>query len=428
MESFGTRLKAARRRVGLSQVDVGGDKYSGSYVSHLESDRRQPTFDMAEYFASRLHVPLNDLLGDHRPGSPLVEGEIDTLVADLSARAAWMDHDFVRASKEAERAASAAQRCRRADSWWASTSLRAQSLLAVGEYERCWQLAEMLAAHEIAAPSGAMRAEMLALASKARRAKGQLIEATARAEAAIAAGLEPPTAYAPLANAYIAAIAVLGETRRMEDSLALAEQLRVVREHVESQHLRGLIAWTLGNLDFLAKNVERGEAEHAIATELLKPEVNLRNWARFRGASATMRMSAGIYTGVRDQLDQSKLALTLVGHTGDRMSLEVSYAKLAIGEHDFERAVVIIDELLADPNTLPSNLQAEAGLVRAQALGELGRISEAQEAVMLAATLFEEAGAYPRAIAAWKMHADLTHPGGWNHSEHIAGMTGVPQP
>lgn len=428
MESFGNRLRAARRRAGLSQVEVGGDKYSGSYVSHLESERRQPTLDMAEYFALRMHVPLTELLGDAQQGSQLAAGEIDTMVADLNARTAWMDHDFEQASKEAERAASAAQRSRRVDSWWASTSLRAQSLLAVGQYERCWQLAEMLAEHHVAAPSGAMRAEMLALASKARRADGQLIEATVRAEAAIAAGLEPPTAYAPLAHAYMAAISALGETRRLEDSLAIAERLRAVREHIESQHLRGLIAWTLGNLEFLADDVARAESEHAIATELLKPEVNLRSWARFRYASATMRMSAGIFTGVRAQLDQARLALSLVGHPGDLLSLDLGFAQLAIGEEDFGRAVEIIDEVLAEPNTPPSNLRAEAGLVRAQALSELGRTGEAQQAVMLAATLFEEAGAYPRALAAWKLHADLTHPGGWHVSNRHAGLTAAPQP
>ena len=37
---FGARLREHRRSRGLSQCDLGGDRFTGSYISHLESGRR----------------------------------------------------------------------------------------------------------------------------------------------------------------------------------------------------------------------------------------------------------------------------------------------------------------------------------------------------------------------------------------------------
>ncbi len=414
--------------MGMSQVDVGGDRYSGSYVSHMESGRRQPTADVAEYLAARMHVSLTDLLGSEPAVFAAQAADRDLLLADLSARTAWLEHDFAQAGKEAKRAGAAARRSGRLDSWWVSTSLRAQSMLAIGEYAECWELAEMLADHEIAAGSGAMRAEMLVLASKSRRAEGQLIEAGSRAQAAIEAASTQPPAHGPLAHAYMAAIAAAAESGRIEDAVPFADRLRLVREHVESEHVRGLTAWSLGNLDFLGDNVERGKAEHASASRLLRPEANLRAWARFRHASASMHVAAGITAGAREQLDRAGVALSLVGHVGDERQLQMAYAELAVAEGDYTGALSRIDAALADPCPLPSNEQADAEIVRATALNELGRSAQAQLALVRAATQYEEAGAYPRALMAWKKHADLTHPTGLRSLILSAGVVHSPQP
>ena len=37
---FGVLLRQARKRKGWSQTELAGDKYTGSYISHLESGRR----------------------------------------------------------------------------------------------------------------------------------------------------------------------------------------------------------------------------------------------------------------------------------------------------------------------------------------------------------------------------------------------------
>ncbi len=40
---FGVMLRQARKSKGMSQAELGGDKFSGSYISHLESGRRAAT-------------------------------------------------------------------------------------------------------------------------------------------------------------------------------------------------------------------------------------------------------------------------------------------------------------------------------------------------------------------------------------------------
>lgn len=421
METFGSRLRTARRRLGMSQVDVGGDRYSGSYVSHLESGRRQPTIDIAEHLATQMHVPLAELLGGDASHFQVTTAERTTLVHDLSARAAWREHDFTRANADAERAATAALGSHRMDSWWAATSLRAHSMLALGEYTLCWELAEMLAGHEVAAGSGAMRAEMLVLAAKARRSRGQLSVARARAEDAIAFASQPPGAQTPLALAYMEAIAAVADLGLAEEATLLADRLRVVREHVDSRQVRGQIAWSLGNLDYLvAKDLDRGQAEHRRAEELLRPEADLRAWARFRSASSRVQLAAGIIPGARERLDQAATVLPLVGDADAERELEMGYAELAYAEGDYDLAIVRVEAALAPPCPLPDNQRAEAELTRARSLRRLTRTVEAQQSLLRAATMFENSGALQRATQALKLHAELSDPVGWGQVSQLA--------
>jgi len=60
-ETFGARLRRARTAAGLSQTALAGDDLSPSYVSHLESDRREPTPAVVVRLAARLGVSPADL-------------------------------------------------------------------------------------------------------------------------------------------------------------------------------------------------------------------------------------------------------------------------------------------------------------------------------------------------------------------------------
>ena len=58
-------------------------------------------------------------------------------------------------------------------------------------------------------------------------------------------------------------------------------------------------------------------------------------------------------------------------------------------------------------DSLPPNTRGEAETLRHRALHALGRDEEAAAALTLAALLFEEAGAYRRALDAWRTQAGV---------------------
>jgi transcriptional regulator with XRE-family HTH domain len=68
MESApGTRIRALRRRLGLSQTDLGAPEYSASYISLIEAGKRVPELHVLEYLAARLDTSAQFLLHGTEP-------------------------------------------------------------------------------------------------------------------------------------------------------------------------------------------------------------------------------------------------------------------------------------------------------------------------------------------------------------------------
>ncbi len=62
MNTFSERLRRLRQAANLSQVQLAGDDLSPSYISLLESGKRQPSDDVAALLAERLGCAVDDLL------------------------------------------------------------------------------------------------------------------------------------------------------------------------------------------------------------------------------------------------------------------------------------------------------------------------------------------------------------------------------
>ena len=54
---FGNRLRYARMKKGLSQRELGGEKFSASYISRIESGARPPTQAVLEELSRVLEIP-----------------------------------------------------------------------------------------------------------------------------------------------------------------------------------------------------------------------------------------------------------------------------------------------------------------------------------------------------------------------------------
>lgn len=62
LAELGTRLRAARVALGLTQAQLAGDTVEAAYVCRVEVGRRRPTLRVLTALAERLGVPLEDLL------------------------------------------------------------------------------------------------------------------------------------------------------------------------------------------------------------------------------------------------------------------------------------------------------------------------------------------------------------------------------
>lgn len=59
--TFGKRLRDYRKRLGLTQEDLSGDRYSAAYISHLEAGKREPSNEAIGYIADRLGISVEEL-------------------------------------------------------------------------------------------------------------------------------------------------------------------------------------------------------------------------------------------------------------------------------------------------------------------------------------------------------------------------------
>ncbi|MEJ2577770.1 MAG: helix-turn-helix domain-containing protein [Kineosporiaceae bacterium] len=64
METLGERIRSYRQRARLSQSELAGDEFSASYISLIESGRRQPSSDALTVLARRLDCRVRDLTAD----------------------------------------------------------------------------------------------------------------------------------------------------------------------------------------------------------------------------------------------------------------------------------------------------------------------------------------------------------------------------
>ncbi|MGD7705475.1 helix-turn-helix domain-containing protein [Microlunatus sp. Y2014] len=407
VDTFGSRLKDLRLRARLSQSEAGGERYSGSYISHLESGRRLPNDDVIRYLADRLGVKDDELFGADRRSYAVGSTDLSLLEADAAVREAERNGDPAELNARAEVASAMAAKSQRADIWWHAVRCQMHARAAMGEFAAAGELGDELLRHPITQGSARLQVEILSHMARSRRARGQLVQASDLAERAVELSTEPgvtPNVRAEALMSQISTMMDIGQASAVTTPMA---QLREIRSEVIGAQVLGQVAWVLGNLAFVAGETELGEREHATALELLKPEVDLNMWARLRQASARFRLEAGHPEGVADLIDAAALALSLVGNPGDLANLEMARAAHALAEHRPEEAILLCQGVLSEPTPLSPQSRAEVFELQHRALVALGDLVGARKALLDAATKYEEAGAWQRALAMWRMRAGL---------------------
>ncbi|MGB7963697.1 MAG: helix-turn-helix transcriptional regulator [Propionicimonas sp.] len=402
---FGHQLRESRLHRGMSQVALGGDKYSGSYISHLESGRRAPTAEVIEFLTRRLGVSALEWgiqgpstttdPGRERSGSDVIE---NLLVAER----ARSDRDWIAAEAHAEKAASGAAAAGDSIRHWEATYVVAQAKFAGAQFAAAADMARQLAEHEAAREFPVARAQALSLASIAYRSSDRLGWAVAYAARAVEAASSAPPII--LAEALMALVSALSEAGHTSGEVALyVARLEAISPRLTSDHSRGMVAWAIGTAAFKSSDVARGLAWHEQAKALLDPQRDLRLWLRFHRAAANCRLDAGLTEGVPELLRVSATALEIIGNPLDVVELRQAQARLALLEGDPATAMTVIRGIMDDPALGSSKYsRAASELILADSAAALGEHDLAVEQYSRAARDFELEGRLTKSIEAWR--------------------------
>lgn len=405
---FGRRLRENRRRSGLSQAELGGEKYSGSYISHLESGRRAATPEVVEFLSRRLGVSPLDLGIEPLRGAALaaVDHDTNTLEKLLVAERAWHDRDWATAAFHASLAAQSAAASGQVERHWEALYVQAQARFADADFAGCAEIATGLAEHEIAHRSSVLRAQALSLASIAYRASDRLGLAIAfGARAVEVAESTPPIIMAEALMSLVSALSEAGLPAA--EAEPYRRRLADVALSVESDHARGMIAWALGTAAFRSGDAARGLELHAEAQRLLSAKHDVRLWLRLQRTMANCRLDEGIGEGVAELLKVSRAGLEVIGNSSDLVELRQAEAKLALLEDRAGEAAANLREILADPVLGRPDLgRARSEQLLGEALLRLGEPGLAAGSFAAAARDFEEQGLLKRAVEAWRRRVE----------------------
>ncbi len=392
----------------MSQAELGGDRYSGSYISHLESGRRAASHDVVEFLAMRLGVTADEL--GMEPALPEPVDSLDNshaLEHLLVAERAWYDRDWATAGELATRAAASALNAGQPERHWQALYVQAQAALAEGDFADAIHFAEQLAAHQVAAGSPTLRAQALCLSATAHRVGDELTMALVHAGQAVELAREaPPIVLADALMCLISSALEAGRPTAETDRLCV--RLEDVSLQVESAHARGVIYWALGTAAFKSGNVTKGLELHDLAMELLSPRRDLRMWLRLNRSAASCRLDAGITDGVKEMLEVARGGLSLIGNAFDVYELRLAEAKLTHQEGHPNDAIRLVEALLADPAMRPAVVSNGKGeeLVAEIEL-DLGRPDRARAAFIRAAGLYGKQEQFRQASQCWQRAASL---------------------
>lgn len=408
-ERFGAQLRQTRRRIGLSQVELGGNRYSGSYISYLESGRRVATAEVIEFLCDRMGVAPAEL-GIGVVATPAVSN-VDALEALLDAERAWRDRDFPAASRFAGRAADAARLAEMPDREWQALYLQAQALYYEGHFIEGAEVATSLVTHSVSEHAPQLRAQALALSSVCYRAGDRLHTALAAAMRAVQLASEAaPALQAEALMALLSALAELGAGENEVRGAAL--RLEQVVERLESENARGIASWTLGTIYFRLGENDEGMRWHNAAYALINPDRDFRQWVRLQRTMASCRLDAGIRTGVVELLNNAERGLALVGNPIDKAELALAQAKFQLLEGRPADAATLAASILRSEHTVDQDLlSGEAIVVQGDAYAALGRPSEALHAYQKAAAVFEKHGSWRLISLAWRRATTLSEQG-----------------
>ncbi len=393
---FGEKLRAERLERGLTQAELGKDLYSPSYISLLETGRREPTADVIEELARRLELAPKALEAWSQPVSV---SDAEYVLAGLYARQAWDLRDYPLAASHAAMAAQIALEAKNTSAWWNMTYMQAECLMKQGQLKECQNLVQRLLDHPMAAESAGLGVRARQMLAAVCHGQGQLTVAVEHAQEAVRLCAQLPKGSTLIIGALRALIGALAESGRLDEAWKYCQDMNEqMDEQSTMSQLAGEVAWVVGNVAFMRHDYPEGIKYHEKAARLLSPANDIDLWARFNKASAAVRLSSGIVEPeTLSSIERAELALSIVGGTEtDRLEVAFIRARWLYLTGDIVGAVQKLREIHAERGVLAKHVAGEVALLLGKALKAAGESDEALVYLEEAQKEFSAAGASDR--------------------------------
>lgn len=401
---FGQRLRKLRRDRDLSQVELAGGELSSSYVSMVENGRRVPTRQVVEQFAEQLGLPIEYF--DNPADDPVAgaDAEPHTFLTDfLDYQTARRDGELDVAVKLLHGFEARATVDGDAQIAWTARWDLCEVLLELDHADERVTVLESLLADPLTRSSARLEARIRSALGGALRQSGNVRDGIDQSGRAVAVSRTLPAHAPERTEALLSLMAALTEGGQLDLAVGVAEELHGLLDHITSRQLRGSANWAVGNVWFRVDRIADAVAAHDEAFVDLRPDINLRRWARLSKASAAMRLEAGQDADISGRLlVQARNALDLVGTEIDRVELLAIEAAQRLAELDPQGAIELGARVIAQGSKLAAQDLASCLMVVAGAHDQLGQRAAAAATYREAATLFESAGAFQRAAELWR--------------------------
>jgi pentatricopeptide repeat protein len=392
---FGEKLRAERLERGLTQAELGRDLYSPSYISLLETGRREPTADVIEELARRLELAPKAL---EAWSQPISVSDAEYVLAGLYARQAWDLRDYALAAEHAANAARIALDGKNTSAWWNMTYMQAECLMKQGQLKECQKIMEHLSEHPMATESAGLGVRARQMLAALCHGQGQLGTAVEHAEKAVELCAQLPKGSTLIIGALRALIGALAESGRLDEAWKYCEDMNEQMDEHSMSQLAGEVAWVIGNVAFMRHDYPEGIKHHERAAKLLSPANDIELWARFNKASAAVRLSSGIVEPeTLSAIERAELALSIVGgNKTDQLEVAFIRARWLYLTGDIVAAVQKLRDIHAERTDLAKHTAGEVSLLLGKSLKAAGEGDEALVHLEEAQKEFSAAGAQDR--------------------------------
>lgn len=392
---FGEKLRAERLDRGLTQAELGKGLYSPSYISLLESGRREPTADVIEELARRLELAPKAL---EAWSQPISVSDAEYVLAGLYARQAWDLRDYPLAASHAATAAQIALEGKNTSAWWNMMYMQAECLIKQGEWQECQNIMEHLLDHPMAKESAGLGVRARQMLAAAHQGQGHLSTAVEHAMEAVRLCEQLPEGSTLIIGAHRAVIGALAESGRLEEAWNYCQSMNSQVDERSMSQLAGEVAWVIGNVAFMRHDYPAGITYHERAAKMLSPANDIELWARFNKASAAVRLSSGIVEPeTLSAIERAELALSIVGgNKTDQLEVAFIRARWLYLTGDIDGAVAKLREIHAERESLARHTSGEVSLLLGKALKAAGEAAEALQYLDEAQKDFSFAGANDR--------------------------------